>query len=118
MRAFDHRGIACPYAGSRQGEEPANISRRDQMPGGAHYMGAQDGSIGKSLLKVIICYLWQAQAERPFGCREFLGLDCPEPLHKGLRSFRYMLRKLLLVKSLLCNIQSHHSAFVSCSVSI
>src|SRR2546429_10024566 len=88
----------CMDVRSREGEEPANIGRRDKMPGGTHDVRAKKSAIGKGLLNVVVRHALQAQAERPFCSRKILSLDSTQPLHESLRCFKRSPRDVLVVK--------------------
>src|SRR5438270_13993795 len=85
------------------------------MPGGTHDMRAQNGTIGKRLLNVVVRHALQAQAERPFCSRVILRLDSTQPLHESLRCFKRSPGDVLVVKSSMRNVQVGHSSIISCS---
>lgn len=82
---------------SGQGEEPADVGRGDKVPGGAHEVGAKDGSVNDGLFDVRFGCVWQPQPNGPEGRRVFLGLDSDEMGDDSGRVFNRVLEKELVL---------------------
>ena len=61
--------------GRRQLEQPADVLRHDEMPGGAHHVDPEDGPFVESLLDVRVGGTPDPEAQGPFRRRVILRLD-------------------------------------------
>jgi hypothetical protein len=78
-----HRGI---HARSGQPEHPTDVSRRDEVPRGAHDVGPQQAALGKCLLDRPVGSDAHALGDGPFRPSVVLSLDGTHPPHDILRS--------------------------------
>src|SRR5579885_239436 len=86
------------------------------MPGRAHDMGTQDGSVVECLLNVIVYHAIQAQAQRPFRGCEVLRLRGPQPFYQRLRRLNLSPCDMLVMQSPPRNLQVDHCLPVSSAV--
>ena len=63
----------------REREQPPDVLPGDEMPGGAHDVGAEDGTVGEFLLDGGIGRAAHSEAESPFRARVVLRLGGDEP---------------------------------------
>ncbi len=62
-------------------EQPANIGRRNKMPGRTHRVGAQYGTVSKGLINGFLTQTIGALGNDPCCARILLGLYRAKPLH-------------------------------------
>jgi hypothetical protein len=70
-----HRSVCGMHSRRSQRQQPADVLRRDEMPGRAKRVGAQDLSIIEGDFDVRLGRCLQAQSNRPFRPGEVLRLD-------------------------------------------
>src|SRR6185503_972098 len=92
---------------SAQCQHPADILRRDKMPGGPQDMRAQDSSFVERFVQCSIGRLLQAQTQRPFASAIILGLNRAKPLYHLARFREICLGKELIMESIANNVYGH-----------
>ena len=86
-----------------QRQHPPYVLRRDEVPGGAHHVSAQDGAVVEFPLDGGIGRAFRPQAQRPFRARKVLRLRCDEPADDVRRPFQRAPFNALISQALVIN---------------
>jgi hypothetical protein len=70
-----HKSKRCQHTRRSQLEQPANILRRDKVPGGAQQVSAKDAPFIECLINCSVSCGHHALRECPFGSGVILGLN-------------------------------------------
>src|SRR5262249_40137323 len=74
-----HAGAGAEDVRRGKGEDPANVVRRDEVPGRAHHVRPEDLALVKCLLDRRVGCAGSPEADAPFGRGIVLGLHGAEP---------------------------------------